>query len=123
MNHFSPSGIAVRFLRLQQLSPAMNGICQALQNVFGIVPSDAGVSDADAILQAGFAFLGDFLRAWPKLYSQHGLREKINSEERTFVDIALDHNAKNRFLAILDLLREIRNDLGLILVVLERVAM
>lgn len=37
------------------------GLCELFQNIFSIIPMDAGIGDADAIFKARFAFSGHFL--------------------------------------------------------------
>lgn len=45
------------------LLPRADGLGQLLQNDLGVFPSDAGVGDADAVLQAGLALGWDLLVA------------------------------------------------------------
>lgn len=82
----------------------------SLANCFGKIlkhrhrgfPVDAGVGDADALLQAAGAFRRHFLVA--------------------FVDIGFDHDTDNAIFAIPDLLGNGLSDLGLVAVILVRVS-
>ena len=88
--------------RTQDLPPFPHGSGKVVQNAYGIVPADAGVGDADAISERGFALGRDFLAA--------------------FVDVTLNHEAHDGGLAVCNLLGDDAGDLGLIGMFLFRVA-
>jgi hypothetical protein len=93
--------VAVGLLALE-LPPGPDGIGELLENVHGGVPVDAGVGDGDTPLEAGGALLRDLLCA--------------------LVQVALDHNTDDTVLALADLVADNLGNLGLVPVVLERVA-
>ncbi len=52
-------------LSARQLLPAFSDRArQVLEHLLRIVPADAGVRDGNTVLEASFAFGGDFLVAW-----------------------------------------------------------
>lgn len=84
------------------LATSPNGGGEILQHGDSVVPVNARISDADAALQAGGSLLGNLLVA--------------------LVDVGLDHDTNNRFLALTELVTDDLGNLGLVVVVLLGVA-
>lgn len=99
-NHPIPTLRAVRGRR--GLPPLAHGGGEVLEHGDGGVPVDAGVGDADALLESGGALGGDLLV--------------------TSVDVGLEHDTDDGGLAGAQLLGDGGGDLGLVVVVLEGVA-
>ena len=93
--------IAVGLLALE-LSPCPDSIGELLKGVHGSVPVDASIGDGDTPLKAGRALLGDLLVARAQ--------------------VALNHDTDNAVLALADLVADDLGNLGLVVVVLVRVA-
>ena len=119
------------------LTTLFHGVREILEHALGVGPADTCVGDGDAVLQAGFAFGGDFLGSWREgevgLVVCCGLvgwlvRWRIYSMEGgeayglTFVDVTLDHHAHDSFFAVLQLLCNHSGDFWLIPVVFEGIA-
>jgi hypothetical protein len=49
----------------------LDSICQVVENSFRILPVDAGVCDAHAVLQASLSFLRDLLVAYENVQLVH----------------------------------------------------
>lgn len=58
------------FLLFIDLPPYSHRICQLRQNLFSILPSNAGIRDTNTILQAGLSLLRKLLRACMNLVSR-----------------------------------------------------
>ena len=84
------------------LSSLLNGIGQLGEDLLGVLPTDTCVSDGDCVFEARLSFLGHLLVA--------------------LVDVRFDHDAHDGFFAGGNLGREFVGDLGLVHVVLFRVA-
>lgn len=84
------------------MSANTHSLGKVLQNSNGVLPVDAGISDADAGLEGGGAFGGNFLVA--------------------LVDVGLDHDTNNGVLALAQLFTNDLGNLGLVPVVLLGVA-
>lgn len=93
--------VAVGLLALK-LSPCPDGVGELLKGVHGSIPVDASVGDGDAPLKAGRALLRDLLVAGAQ--------------------VALNHDTDNAVLTLADLVTNDLGNLGLVVVVLERVA-
>jgi hypothetical protein len=93
--------VAVGLLALE-LSPCPDSVGELLENIHGGVPVNASVGDRDTPLEAGRALLRDLLVA--------------------SAQVALNHDTDNAVLALADLVANDLGNLGLVLVVLERVA-
>lgn len=87
---------------LCRLSPCSDGIGELFQNFNCSFPVDAGVSDTDTLLQAGWTLWRDTLVA--------------------LVDVGFDHDADDTRLAIPKLVADDLRDLGLIPVIFVRIA-
>ena len=85
------------------LSSRPDGVCQLFEHVDRGGPVDAGVGDADALLERGETTLG-----WDLLVA--------------LIDVGLDHDADDGLLALTELVADSLSDLGLVPVVLARVA-
>lgn len=83
-------------------SSGADGFSELLKDFDSGFPADAGVCDADAFLELGGSFGGDFLVA--------------------FVDVGFDHHADNGGFAFADLIPNDLGDFGLVAVVLVGVA-
>ena len=55
-------GLGAAFLA-HDLSPLLHGVGQKIKHLDRVLPTDAGVGDADAVLERVFALLGDLLCA------------------------------------------------------------
>ncbi len=55
-------GLGAAFLGHDR-SPLLHGVGQKIKNLDRVLPADAGVCDADAVLEGVLALLGDLLRA------------------------------------------------------------
>jgi hypothetical protein len=85
------------------LSSLLNGIGQFGEDLLGVLPADTCVGDGDCVFEARLSFLGHLLVA--------------------LVDVRFDHDAHDGLFASGDLGSEFVSDLGLVHVVLFRVAM
>ena len=86
----------------QLLSPLADGIVELIEHLHGRVPVDAGVGDGDAMLEGDGALGRDVLPAG--------------------VDVRLDHDPGDVPVAGLELRADVGEHLGLVHVVLLRVA-
>ena len=93
--------VAVGLLALD-LSPCPDSLSELLKSVHSGVPVNASVSDGDTPLEAGRALLRDLLVA--------------------STQVALDHDTDDAVLTLADLVADDLGNLGLVVVVLERVA-
>jgi len=100
-NFYSQRLVAVGLLALE-LSSCPDSFSELLKGVHSGVPVDASVGDGDTPLEAGGALLGDLLVAGTQ--------------------VALNHDTDNAVLTLADLVANDLGDLGLVVVVLERVA-
>jgi hypothetical protein len=85
------------------LSPCPNGIRQLFQHFHRCIPVDARIGDTDAFFQPDWAFRGYLLAA--------------------LVDVGLDHNPYDAILTFAELVANVLSHLGLVLVVLEGIAL
>lgn len=85
------------------LSPRADCIGELLEDFDGRIPVDAGIGDGDALLESGEA-----TRCWSLLVA--------------FVDVRLDHDTDDAVFTLAELVANGLCDLGLVPVVLERVA-
>jgi hypothetical protein len=89
-------------LAFLQRPPLSHGAGKLLQCLYGALPADASIGDADALLQSTWA-LGRYFLA-------------------PFVDVRFDHDAYDAGLAGADLVGNGLCDFGLVAVVLEGIA-
>jgi hypothetical protein len=88
---------------LALVRPALcNSGSKVLEHAHGGVPVNARIGDRDALLEAAGALRGDLLVA--------------------LVDVGLDHDTNDAGLAVADLVCDVLGDLGLVAVVLARIA-
>jgi hypothetical protein len=83
-------------------STVTDGSSKVLEHGDGSVPVDAGIGDTDTLLQAGWAFSGDLLVA--------------------FVNVGLNHDTDNGLFTLAQLVTNDLGNLGLVVVILLRVA-
>lgn len=88
-------------VRIVLLSAGSDRGCEILEDIHGRIPVNAGIGDADALLQTSRALRRHLLVA--------------------FVDVGLDHHTNNGFLSLFELVSDDLGDLGLVSVVLVRV--
>lgn len=100
-NFHSQRLVAVGLLALE-LSPCPDSLGELLKGVHGGVPVNASVGDGDTPLEAGRALLRNLLVAGAQ--------------------VALNHDTDDTVLTLADLVANNLGDLGLVVVVLERVA-
>lgn len=119
------------------LSSFAHAGCENFEYGLGVFPTYAGIGDGDTVLQAGFAFFGDFLvacgspkqLAGPQLEEERLQRDGKSKQmmrndnkkyvaELTFADVTLNHDTHDCLLALLDLLGDDLGDLGLVTMVL-----
>ncbi len=89
-------------LLLCNFSPYPYRIGQLIENLYRRIPIDASVCDADALLETRWSF-------WRNLLI-------------SFVDVRLNHHAHDGFLTFAELISYCLRNLGLIVMVLLRVA-